>query len=225
MIRLGEPNATRTGDDPGTSPVFDPVWGTLGAATGLNGDGWPAEDDADLQGPAVDVEILGADFQISGQIHTGNFDRLSDWINMQTGFIRVANALHLHPGSAVELDADERRATLWVRLSQIVLMAERAPVAPVRSGAPEVPKERQDVSIVTPGYDLRGDLHIHAHGSMTQFLETPEPHFLPMTDLVVRWLDDPTMIASFPFAMVNRAQLVTVHDWSRSGELPVPALA
>lgn len=227
MIRLGDPNGPRPGDGPIASPAFDPVWGTLGAPTGRTGDDWPSQADSDLGGPAVEVEILGADFQISGQIHTGQFDRLSDWINMQTGFIQVANALNLHLGTATAPDLDQGRATLWVRLNQIVLVAERAPVAQVRSGAPDVRKERLDVSIVTPGYVLRGDLHIHALGSMTQFLETPDPHFLPMTDLVVHQQDGAAMIARYPFAMVNRAQLVTVLDRSRprTGELSVPAVA
>jgi hypothetical protein len=44
--------------------------------------------------------------------------------------------------------------------------------------------------------------------------ESPDPHFLPMTDLTVHWLSDASAIARFPFAMVNRHQLVTVMDES-----------
>jgi hypothetical protein len=51
---------------------------------------------------------------------------------------------------------------------------------------------------------------------MTHFLESPDPHFLPMTDLTVRWLSDAAMIARFPFALVNREQIVTVLDESTS---------
>jgi hypothetical protein len=51
---------------------------------------------------------------------------------------------------------------------------------------------------------------------MSQYLESPDPHFLPMTDLTVRWLNDAAMVARFPFAMINRDQLVTVLDQSET---------
>jgi signal transduction histidine kinase len=169
-----------------------------------------------IEGVSVDVEVLATASRSPAEIHTGQFDRLSDWINMQTGFIQVHDAWHVHLGQTAAPDPDQRKGTLWVRLNQVVLIAERAPIQQVRPGAPVVQKQRRKVSIVTPGYNLSGSIHVVAHGSMSQFLETPDPHFLPMTDLTVRWLSDATMIARFPFAMVNREQLVTVLDDSAS---------
>ncbi len=213
-VRLGDP--TSRGDGRlGTLPDFDPVWGTLGAPTAGGSNDWLAKSTEEQpEGIAVDVEIFGNGFQISGQIHTGQFDRLSDWINMQSGFIQVRDAWHVHLGQRNLPDPEQRRGILWVRLEQIVLIAERAAVQKSRLGAPVVQKQRRKVSVVTPGYGLRGSLYIHAHGSMKQYLESPDPHFLPMTELNVRWLSDPTLVARFPFAMVNRVQLVTILDES-----------
>jgi hypothetical protein len=135
---------------------------------------------------------------------------------MQTGFIRVRDAWHVHLGQTHTSDRDQRRGTLWVRLNQVVLIAERAPVQSARPGAVVVHKQKRKVSIVTPGYNLMGSIHVHSHGSMSQFLETPDPHFLPMTDLTVHWLSDAAMVTRFPFAMINRDQLVTVLDQSES---------
>jgi hypothetical protein len=55
---------------------------------------------------------------------------------------------------------------------------------------------------------------------MKQFLETPDPHFIPLTDLLVRWTSDPTLVTRFPFALVNREQLISLLDEpaSPSGE-------
>lgn len=75
-----------------------------------------------------------------------------------------------------------------------------------------VQKQRRLVSIVTPGYNLMGNLHVHAHGSMIQFLESPDEHFLPMTELSVRCSADLDRVARYQFAMVNRDQLVAVMD-------------
>jgi hypothetical protein len=208
-VRAGEQASRGTGGFD-TPPGFDPVWGTLGAPT-VSGNDWLARSaEEEPEGLAVDVEIFGEGFQISGQIHTGQFDRLSDWINMQSGFIQVRNAWHVHLGQRNLPDTEQQRGVLWARLDQIVLVAERAAIQQSRVGAPLVDKQRRKVSIVTPGYSLRGNLYIHTYGSMKQYLENADPRFLPLTELHVRWLSDPSLVARFPFAMVNRAQLVTV---------------
>jgi hypothetical protein len=212
IVRLGDPSAPPDGDAAGTPPGFDPIWGTLGAPILDAHDSWlsPGEDVA--EGLSAEVEIFGNGFEIAGQIQTGGFDRLSGRINMQSGFIQVRNAYLVHLGQGYTPDPDQRKGTLWVRLSQIVMMAERSVQQGVRPGAPIVRKQRRRVSIVTPGYQLEGDIHVHAHGSMNRFLESPDPHFLPITDLTVHWLSDPALVDRFPFALINRDQLVTVLD-------------
>jgi hypothetical protein len=212
LIRLGDPNGPRSGEF-NTPPGFDPIWGTLGAPSAQDSSDWLGRDQ-EPEGLAIDVEVFGNGFQISGQIHTGQFERLSDWLNMQTGFIQVRDAWHVHLGLANAPDPDQRKGTLWVRVNQIILVAERSPVAQNRPGAPVVEKQKRKASIVTPGYSLLGSIYVHKYGSITQFLETPDPHFLPITDVNVRWLNDSAMIARFPFAMINREQLVTILDQS-----------
>jgi hypothetical protein len=190
----------------GAAPVFDPVQGTIGGvAAGVLYD---AEDEA--EGPVVEVEIFGSGPRISGQIETGRFDRLSGWINMQSGFIAVYDVPDRHAGPADGTDLDRWKGPLWVRLDQIVMLGERSELQAPHPGTPIVEKRRRRVSIVTPGYRLEGNLHIHAHGSMSQLLESPEPHFLPLTDVTVRDLSNPRVVARFPFAIVNRDQVVTI---------------
>jgi hypothetical protein len=190
---------------------FDPVWGTLGAPT-AQADEWLPEGEEETLGLAVDVEVLGDGFGVSGQIRTGQFDRLTDWINMQSGFIAVRDASRVHLGGTRAPNADGRNGTIWVRLDQVILVAERTPVSRDRPGAPVVRKERRRVAIGTAAYNLRGDIHVHAHASVSQFLESLDPHFLPITDIVVNWLSDAAMVARFQFALVNRMQLVTLLD-------------
>ena len=212
FIRLGDPNAPRLENGFSAPPGFDPVWGTLGAPTAQAGDDWLTGARRDPEGISREVEILGDGFQISGEIHMGQFDRLSDWLNMQTGFIQIQNAWHVHLGQTQLPASDQRKGTLWVKLNQVVLMAERAPAQQSRPGAPVVQKQRRKVSIVTPGYNLTGSIHLVAYGSISQFLESPDPHFLPVTDLTVRWLSDPAMVGRYPFALINREEMVTLLD-------------
>jgi hypothetical protein len=211
-FRLGGSDPGRPFADNSNSAAFDPVWGTLGSPSAGTEEDWAVRDDPMPGGVAVDIELFGNGFQISGQLHTGQFDRLSDWINMQTGFIQVRDALLVQQSLASAADADRPRGPLWVRLDQVAMIAERSPSQPSRPGAPVVQKRRRRVSMITPGYTLSGSIHVHAHGSMAQFLETPDPHFLPVTDVTVRWVSNPTLVARFPFALLNRQQLVTILD-------------
>ena len=197
----------------GAAAGFDPVWGTLGPPSAAKGDPWMSRpQDPDEGGPIVDVDVFGDGFEIAGQIRAGQFPRLSDWLNMQQGFIPVQNASIVHLGHGNLPDQDHQAGTLWLRLDKIVLVAERATVQTVRPGAPVVQKERRRVTIVTPGYSLKGNLHVHAYGSMKQVLESPDPHFLPLTELVARRLAENTLLIRFPFALVNREQLISVLD-------------
>jgi hypothetical protein len=214
-IRLGDPDGYGQGSGFNTPPGFDPVWGTLGAPGSQGNSDWMARsEEDDLEGVPVDVEIFGEGFQVSGTIRTGQFSRLSDWINMQNGFIQVRDAWHVHLGQVSAPNSDERKGTLWVRLDQVVLVAERSAMQAQNTGAPVVQKQKRLASIVAHGYTVRGNLFLHTYGSMKQFLESPDPHFLPMTELALRWLSDSALTARFPFAMINRQQVVTVLDES-----------
>ena len=212
LVRLGDSRPNRDDGGFGAVPGFDPVWGTLGPPVAQANDPWQEKSEEVETGPIVDVEIFGDGFQISGQICTGQFRRLSDWLNMQQGFIRVQEGSMSHLGHANLPDPDHQKGTLWVRLDQIVLVAERAVVATTRPGAPVVQKERRKATIVTPGYSLRGNLHVHTYGSMKQFLESPDPHFLPITELTLRWTSDAALVSRFPFALINRQQLISLLD-------------
>jgi hypothetical protein len=191
---------------------FDPVWGTLGRPTQTI-DPWLTDSglSAETQSAIAEVEIFGDGFQIDGKIDTGQFSRLSDWLNMQAGFIRVQEARHVHLGRD-DGESGSTPGTLWIRLDQIVLMAERSSSKQDRPNAPVVQKQRRPVAIVTPGYHLRCCLHVHADGNMQQYLESSEPHFLATTELTVRWLDNPALVGRFPFALINRSQLITILD-------------
>ncbi len=224
LFSQGDTNAEGPEAGSSVTPVFDPVWGTLGAPISQGGDDWLARGREEGEGLAVEVEIFGDGFHVSGQIWIGSFDRLSDWINMQFGFITVHDAWHVHPRETDAPDSDRANGTLWVRLDQIVMVAQRSPVVLNRPGAPAVQKQRRKVRIVTADCNVRANVHLHADGSMSHFLELPEPRFLPITDLTVRWGPDAALVTRFPFAMINREQMLTVLDESADpvGEVDEP---
>jgi hypothetical protein len=207
----GDP-AEQMDKTPVHAPAFGEVWGTLGTPIAQGDLGWQGRGNAPQAGATADIELLGDGFHLAGQVDLGQFDRLSGWLSMQTSFIRVLEAVPLPTGHAAGSATRQGKRTIWVRLCQVVAVAERSTVKQVRPGAPIVPKQRRAVTVLTHAHELRGNLHIHDNGSIAEFLAAPEPAFVPMTELAVRWLSGKGGSIGFPFAMINRDQIVTVVD-------------
>jgi hypothetical protein len=192
------------------APAFDPVWGTLGPPPAEASDQWARPGEVELDGTRIEVELFSDGLQISGQLGTGRFGRLSDWISMQTGFIPVQNATPRRlgdpnsPGPAQSDDID------WVRLDSIIVLAERGDPQNDRLGALVVQKKPLDVTMVTADYRVDCSLHILADGSVRQYLASPDQRFLPVTEVTLRSRSDPMLVARFPFALVNRDHLLAV---------------
>lgn len=188
----------------------------LGAVNGVTGP-WFGRDEQPTQGAVGLVELLGERLHLSGKVDLGQFDRLSNWLNMQSGFIRLRDAHEVGSTTAGHLGLQD--GALWVRLSQIVLVADLSVFTGVRVGVPIVEKQRRNVSILARGFELSGDIHVHAYGDMAQFLEAAGAPFLPMSDVTVRWLSGERPTARFSVAMVNRGQLVTVLETTESADV------
>jgi hypothetical protein len=208
--------AERPNGTSGDRSEFDPVWGTLGAPMERGaGAGWAGRDEEPTGGVVVDVELLGDSLHVSGKIDLGQFDRLSGWLNMQSGFIQLRDAQEVEATSAAHVK--EPLGRLWVRLNQIDVVADLS-ASRIRSGVPIVEKQRRKVSILTRGFELNGNIHVHAHGEFAQFLEAADPRFMPITELTIRRLSGSGPLARFPSAMVNREQVVTLFEASEEPE-------
>ncbi len=157
----------------------------------------------------VEVQLVGNGFQVDGRLMIGRFERLSDWLNMQQGWIHAENATLIQPGHE---SPDDRKCDKWVRLEQVILVSEHREKQLAKPTGAYIQKERRRVTIVTAGYTLRGFVHLHADGSMQTFLESTDTKFIPMTDVVVRWLADETLVSHYPFALINREQMISVSD-------------
>ena len=180
---------------------------------------WPVGDGETAAGVTREVDVLGAGFGVRGTVSSGQFDRLSDWLNAQTGFVQVREGSEIGPEAT---RVGERRRDLWIRLDQVALVGQRATDPASRPGAPIVRKQRVPVSISTSSFRLVGFVHVYAHDSMSEFLESPDPQFLPMTDVSVRTLEDSRPVGRYSFAMLNRRQIVAIADDS-SDAGPDPA--
>jgi hypothetical protein len=152
------------------------------------------------------VEIVGPHLRITGRLELGTFRRVTDLVNSNIGLFRLRDArVLLRDGQSANLAVGD----LWVSPNEVTVIAEMETRREPRSkdGA-YIPKTSTALAIVTPGHTLTGRIYAPPEASLEVFLQSPEPAFLPMTDLRVRSLIDRQVEADYPFALVSRRHLI-----------------
>jgi hypothetical protein len=162
------------------------------------------------EGGDVDVELVGPHLRVSGTFGLGRFRRVSDFINSQTGLIGLRNA------TVLRRNGDATRVTsphIWVSPAEVTIIGQtEGPEAVAVPPEFRIPKEPRPLIVVTPGHTLTGDIYIPVGGSLSVFIESQDPAFIPMTDLRARSLADRRIITRYPFAMLNRRHIVAATE-------------
>ena len=153
-----------------------------------------------------EVELIGKDLRLSGQVETGRFERLSDLVNTLDGFQLHEAVVMTRLGKEIGLGFPE----LYVRLDDISIVGQ-AGSRPAPDGARiRIPKEPHLLIVMTVAHLVYGSAHVHPEASLATFLEADEPRFLPMTGVSVRWLGDGGVAARYPFALIQRRHIIGV---------------
>lgn len=156
--------------------------------------------------PAADVELIGPHLRFTGIMGTGQFRRLSDFVNHHEGLFRLRDA------AVLRRNGDPTSVTMpdvWVTPPEVTLIAQ--PGMPVILGAApdfSVPKRRESLVVVTPGHILTGQVYVPTDALLSAFIESDDPKFIPMTDVRTRSLADRRVVARYPFALLNRRHIV-----------------
>ena len=187
----------------GTGAGLDP-WGGLrlvGVETAAGAD----------EAPAVPVrprvELIGTHLRAEGAVDLGHFKRLSDYVNLLEGFFTIHDVVLLSRlGEPTRITFPDFRA----RLDDIALVGQR--MSPPVRGSDEfyVRKDRRRLVITTAAHIVYGYAYIHEQASTMAFLDSPDPHFVPMTNVRVRWLADRRLAGRFAFALIQRPHIIGV---------------
>ncbi len=158
----------------------------------------------------ADVELVGQHLRMSGRLPTGHFQRVSDFLNHHDGLIEIRNA------TVLRRNGDPTKVTMprvWVSPAEITLIGQVAPAQP--SGAPTdvmIQKVARGLIVVTPGHTLTGEVYITAEADLAAFIESPDPPFIPLSDVRTRSLADRRVTSRYPFAMLNRRHIVATSE-------------
>jgi hypothetical protein len=156
--------------------------------------------------PSLSVEMVGPHLRVVGQIVLGRFRRLSDVLNNQFGLLEIREARVLYRNGNPTHVVTPR---LWINLTEVTLIGQMENAA-LASASPEfrVTKDRQPLIVVTPGHTLTGEVYITVGAELAGFIESPDPPFIPMTDVRTRSLADRRVISRYIFALLNRRHIV-----------------
>jgi hypothetical protein len=184
-----------------TAPTFDrgvDAWGDQGAFV-EEGEG----------GGEQYLEMIGSNLWVAGQVDLGRFRRVSDWVNLAQGYMVLKDVIVLtRTGDATRLAIPELR----VLPDDVAVVGQLADDKAQGSSEPGtiIEKTTHRLVVITRTLMIDGDVFIHGDGSIMAFVDATDPKFIPMNNVRVRWLSDRRLAARFPFALLQRSQILGV---------------
>ena len=155
------------------------------------------------------LELIGSRLRVAGMVDLGRFRRVSDFVNLVPGHIVLRDVVVLsrrasRRGSRCPSCASCRRTSRsWASW----------PTTRARSsgeGGVFIEKRPHRIVLLTRSHLIDGEVFIQADGSVMAFVDATDPKFIPMTDVRVRWISDRKLAARYPFALVQRSQIIGV---------------
>jgi hypothetical protein len=183
------------------SDTFGDAWGRRLDATGPGG-GEGSDRESYL-------ELIGTHLRASGVAEVGRFRRISDYVNAVDGFFRLRDVVLLdRTGAPTRITLPELR----VRLDDVAIVGQLVvdPLPPSTDGSVVITKQQRRLVVMTRAHIIYGYVYIHEHGSLMQFVDSTDPRFIPMSNVRVRWLADRRLAGRYPFALIQRAQILGV---------------
>ena len=189
-------------------------WGDNPPTFDRSGDAWASEmpafgDEEDAGQADQYLELIGSQLWVAGMVQLGRFRRVSDFVNIVQGYLVIRDVVVLtRTGEATRLTMPELRV-LPDDISVVGQLSTDKPTASADSGL-FIEKTARRLVLLTRSHIIDGDVHMHGDGSIMAFVDATDPKFIPMSDVRVRWVSDRKLAARYPFALVQRTQVLGV---------------
>jgi hypothetical protein len=192
------------GDAPPTFDRSSDAWGASGSAFAEEGEG----------GGDQYIELLGAQLWVAGMINLGRFRRVSDFVNIVQGYLVMRDVVVLtRTGEATRLTLPELRV-LPDDVAVVGQLADSGAGSDIQAqssgGGSYIEKVKQRLVVLTRSHIIDGDVFMQRDGSVMSFVDATDPRFIPMSDVRVRWVSDRKLAARYPFALLQRSQILGV---------------
>lgn len=171
--------------------------------------GSDADDSASRPSSEQYVELIGTHLRASGVVDTGRFRRVTDYVNLLDGFFGLRDVVLLtRTGEATRITMPQLR----VRLDDVAIVGQLAadPIPRSTELGVHLDKVQQRLVVMTRAHIIYGYIHLLEGVSVMSFVDSTDPKFIPMSRVRVRWLADRRLAARYPFALVQRSQILGV---------------
>jgi hypothetical protein len=184
-------------------PTFDrsgDAWGAGGAAFSEDGEG----------GGDQYIELLGAQLWVAGTINLGRFRRVSDFVNIAQGYLVMRDVVVLtRTGESTRLILPELRV-LPDDVAVVGQLEGGGDPGQGAAGNTYIEKVKRRLVALTRHHIIDGDVFMQRDSSVMAFVDATDPRFIPMSDVRVRWVSDRKLAARYPFALLQRTQILGV---------------
>lgn len=167
------------------------------------------------------IELVGPHLRLSGTVSLLNFTRLSDLLNHSSGYLRMTSAQLLRRnGDPTGLFVDE----LLVDQDEVSFVAQTAREMSTEArdlvagmDRPLMERKPRQIVIFTPGHTLTGSLFMFEEADFANYIDSPDPKYVPMTEVTARSLADRRVISHFSLCLVNRTAITAASLLEKAG--------
>jgi hypothetical protein len=166
------------------------------------------------------IELVGPHLRVHGAISMLRFNRLSDLVNNNRGYVKLVDArLMRRNGDPTNLVVPE----LMVNPDEITFVAQREDevASPKRAQAgadrPQMTRVPRELVIFTPGHTLSGSVYAFSETDVATFVDSQDPRFVAMVNVTARSLADRRVISHFSLVLVNRTQMTAAALLEKAG--------
>ena len=189
-------------------------WGETPPTFDRSGDAWGTGQSAFAEGEGEGggeqyVELIGSQLWVAGMVDLGRFRRVSDFVNIVQGYLVLRDVVVLtRTGEGTRLALPELR----VLPDDIAVVGQLGTDPPAQATGTGVfiEKVKQRLVVLTRSHIIDGDVFIQRDGTIMSFVDATDPRFIPMSDVRVRWVSDRKLAARYPFALMQRTQILGV---------------
>ena len=187
------------GDSPPTFDRSGDAWGSNAGAFGDEGQG----------GGEQYVELIGSNLWVAGMAELGRFRTISDMVNIIQVFMVIKGAVLLaRDGEMTTVSMPDLR--VLIDDVAVVACTDDDQGGGDASGFVVVEKASKRLVAMTRAHIVAGDVLMQVDRSIMDFIDATDPKFIPMTNVEVRWTSDGATAGHYPFALLQRTQILGV---------------
>lgn len=156
-------------------------------------------------GPTLALELISAHARLAGSVNLGAYTRLSDLLSFHDEILAVTDGRVL---TAAGSETGDKATQLDVHLDTLTLVIDRSDYVPPPDADQAIEKKAHRMLAVTEGHIITGTFFTYPDAEPIPYLRAVVPKWVPIANVEVRSLVDPSAKVASDFAVLRRAAVI-----------------